>query len=60
MTDELLWNRPIDFGKYAMSKWKDLPGDYLDYLVSDECHTPQENKRKALIEIQRRLQGGEK
>ena len=45
----------VGFGKFAMSKWRDLPENYLEYLVSDECLTNDENKAKARKELRNRL-----
>jgi len=48
------------FGQYALSKWTDLPRNYLEYLITDECHTSEENKAKAKIELRNRdLQPGQ-
>lgn len=41
----------VGFGQYALSKWRDLPDDYLRYLISDKCKTTEENKAKARKEI---------
>lgn len=61
MNDEMVWNRKLGFGKYALSKWKDMEDEYLEFLVSNECRTSEENKRLARIEIERRWnKGGQK
>ena len=45
----------VGFGKFALSRWSDLPEDYLEYLVTDECLTSEENKNKARKELRNRL-----
>jgi hypothetical protein len=42
------------FGKYAMTKWKDLPREYIEFIASDKCHTSDYNKEKARKELQNR------
>lgn len=37
----------IDFGKHEGKNWNDLPLDYLQYLVKDECYTSDHNKEIA-------------
>jgi len=44
----------IDFGRYKGSLWSDILIDYLEYIISDECHTSQENKNIAKLELNNR------
>jgi len=37
----------INFGTYKGKEWNDLPKDYLQYLISDECRTSEKNKNIA-------------
>lgn len=34
----------VNFGQFKGKKWSDVPKHYLEYLVTDECLTPQCNK----------------
>ena len=49
----------IDFGKFKGEKWDDLKIDYLEYLISEECNTSEENKRiaKKVLENKKVLDG---
>jgi uncharacterized protein (DUF3820 family) len=44
----------VGFGKFAMSKWKDLPKEYLEFIASNECYTSNVNKEKAKLELNER------
>jgi hypothetical protein len=44
----------LGFGQYPLSKWRDVPYDYLRYIVSIHCKTSIENKEKALHEMNER------
>jgi len=37
----------IYFGVHRHKKWNDLPIDYLEWLLTDECNTSKENKETA-------------
>ena len=41
----------VGFGKYPLSKWEDLPREYLEYLISKDCKTTIQNKGKAKQEL---------
>ena len=49
----------IDFGKYKGTEWIKLRSWYLEYLINDDCHTPQVNKDKAkkCLELKKVLKG---
>ena len=51
---ELLFNKRLGFGKYALTKWKDVTDEHLAFLVSDDCRTTDERKKNAQFEIDRR------
>ena len=44
----------IDIGIYAGKSWEDLPINYLEYLISEECNTNKINKEKAKQELKQR------
>jgi len=38
----------IDFGtKFKGKKWNEVPKHWLEYIISDECYTTEENKNIA-------------
>jgi uncharacterized protein (DUF3820 family) len=43
----------IHFGRYKGTKWGELSDDYLNFIISDDCHTYEINKdfaKKVLTE----------
>ena len=44
----------ITFGRFKDKKWSSVKRDYLEYLITDECLTNQENKDIAKKELAQR------
>lgn len=44
----------VQFGIHQGKRWCDVPLKYIEFLISDECYTPEDNKRIARIEKQQR------
>ena len=44
----------INFGRFKGKNWSDVPKEYLEYLLKDECLTSEFNKNIASQEIKQR------
>ena len=53
MTDRIDYGT-IDFGQIKGKKWSEVNKHYLEYLITDECLTPQKNKDIAKKELLQR------
>lgn len=44
----------IPFGKFKGTFWKDVPKDYLQFIITDDCYTNEDNKATAKKELAQR------
>ena len=45
----------VNFGQYkGLKKWSEIPKHYLEYIISEECLTPEANKEIAKQELKQR------
>lgn len=44
----------VKFGVYTGRKWSDVPKHYLEYIITPECLTREENKEIAKKELSQR------
>ena len=44
----------VTFGKLKGKRWAEVPGSWLEFIVSDDCLTCLENKETARKEIMQR------
>lgn len=45
----------VHFGRYRGRLWEELPEEYLLFICSTDCLTSEANKRRARLEVFRRL-----